>query len=84
MCVQLRESELLMSDMKVNRTANAFVAQEIGPLLPPPSSTCLFEYSERSVASDQQDVKTPQKSHEFRSSVNIFEFEQLIQIFMLN
>lgn len=44
-------------------------------VLPPPvPSTCLFEYSERSVASDQQDAvrETPQKSHEFRSNVNIF------------
>lgn len=66
MCAWLQESELLTSDMKVNRTANAFVVQEIG--------ACLFEYSERSVASDQQDAarETPQKSHEFRSNVNIF------------
>lgn len=76
MCARLQESELLTSDMKVNRTANAFVVQEIGASPPPPPvpSTCLFEYSERSVASDQQDAarETPQKSHEFRSNVNIF------------
>lgn len=30
MCARLQESELLTSDMKVNRTANAFVVQEIG------------------------------------------------------
>lgn len=42
MRARLQESELLTSDMKVNRTANAFVVQEIGASPPPPFRRLAF------------------------------------------
>ena len=72
MCSQLQESELLMSDMKVYRTANAFVVQEIGA--PPPlPSTCLLKYSEQSAASNQQDGRVkPLKNPMNSEAMSIF------------
>lgn len=87
MCARLQESELLTSDMKVNRTANAFVVQEIGASPPPRSVDLPFWifWAERGVWSAGRGAWNPSKIPWIQKQCQyFFEFEQLIQIFMFN